>query len=155
MEKIKENAFSEFNEEKGICIEDKKFTLAFHYRMLPTKKTKYATERFMKIVKRIDEKNMFEIIKGAKVIEIRPKGWNKGKATDFILNNIQGHTNTIPVYIGDDTTDEDAFEYLKNQGLTIFVANNSNRTTLASYWLKNPGEVLMFLKNLPGIKKRI
>ena len=155
LEKIKENAFSEFNEEKGICIEDKEFTLAFHYRMLPTKKTKYATERFMKIVKRIDEKNVLEIIKGAKVIEVRPKGWNKGKAIEFFLRNIDECEHAIPIYIGDDTTDEDAFVYLKNRGLTIFVSNDSKRSTSAQYWLKNPDEVLVFLKSFLDIETRV
>lgn len=148
LEKIKEKVFSEFKEEKRIYIEDKQFTLAFHYRMLPREKTKYATERVMEIVKRIDEKNMLEIIKGAKVIEVRPKGWNKGKAIEFLLSNINGYRHTIPIYIGDDTTDEDAFIYLKNHGLTIFVSNESERSTSAQYFLKNPDEVLVFLKSL-------
>ena len=149
LEKIKEKVFYEFKDEKGVFIEDKGFTLAFHYRMLSKEKIEGAVEKFIDTVKNIDKKNMLEIIHGAKVVEARPRGWDKGKATELILNNIQGNTNTIPVYIGDDTTDEDAFKYLKNQGLTIFVTNNSNRTTSAHYWLKNPDEVLMFLKNLP------
>ena len=47
--------------------------------------------------------------------------------------------------------DEDAFHNLNNKGLTIFVSNNTNRSTEAQYWLKNPDEVLNFLKLLKTI----
>jgi len=149
VKEIKEKVCYEFKDEKGVFIENKEFTLAFHYRMLSKEKIEGAVERFIDTVEKIDKKNMLEIIHGEKVVEARPRGWDKGKAAELILNNIRGYTNTVPVYIGDDTTDEDAFKYLGNQGITIFVANNSNMSTLAHYWLKNPDEVLMFLKNLP------
>lgn len=155
LKKIKEKVFYEFKEEKGIYIEDKGVTLAFHYRMLPRERVKYTTGRFVDIVKRTDEGNVLEIIKGAELIEIRSRGWNKGKATEFLLNNINGRKYAIPIYIGDDTTDEDAFACLKNRGLTIFVSNGSEKPTSAQYWLKNPDDVLVFLKSILTAKKEI
>lgn len=154
LEKIKEKALYEFKNEKGIYIEDKEFTLAFHYRLLPEKKIKEATEKFIKTVEKIDKENMLEIIRGSKVVEARPKGWHKGKATEHILNNI-GYTNIFPVYIGDDTTDEDAFRYIGNHGLTIFVSNNSKKSSSAQYWLKNPDDVLLFLESLLEVEQRV
>jgi len=52
----------------------------------------------------------------------------------------------IPVYIGDDTTDEDAFTSLKGKGLTIFVGKPGQ--TSAQYYLKNYREVQTFLKRI-------
>jgi trehalose-6-phosphatase len=61
--------------------------------------------------------------------------------------------NIIPFYIGDDTTDEDAFESLPERGIGIVVMENP-RPTSAHYALKNPGEVEKFIRELTGIMKR-
>lgn len=155
LEEIKEDVFSEFKGEKGIYIEDKELTLAFHYRLLPKEKIKDAAKRFREIVKKRDDKNMLEVIKGAELLEVRPKGWNKGKATEFLLKKFAKNKNSIPIYIGDDTTDEDAFDFLKNHGMTIFVSNDSGKSTSAQYWVKNPDEVLIFLKSLLDVKIKV
>ena len=148
LEKIKEVSVYKFKDEKGVYIEDKRFTLAFHYRTLAEEKIHYATEKFLEIVKKTDVNKNYEIIHGAKVVEIRPKGWNKGKAVKYIYTIIAESKNTLPIYIGDDTTDEDAFRAIGNRGITVFVSNNSNQSTAAQYWLKDPDDVLKFLNYL-------
>jgi trehalose 6-phosphate phosphatase len=101
----------------------------------------------LKIVKTVGNDKSLELMHGEKVVEIRPKGWNKGKAVELIYINYASK-NVLPVYIGDDTTDEDAFQVIGNQGISIFVKNDSNRSTIANYWLKNPDDVLKFLKSI-------
>lgn len=152
LERIKENISNDFREEKGVYIEDKELTLAFHYRLLSEGEIKDAVKEFIQTVKKIDKNNILEVINGENVVEIRPRGWDKGKATEFVLNNIVQGRNALPIYIGDDATDEDAFKYLGNQGLTIYVSNNSKKPTSAQYWLKDPDDVLIFLKSLLEIK---
>ena len=49
----------------------------------------------------------------------------------------------LPIYIGDDLTDEDAFQILKNKGLTIFVGKP--KATKARFYLKDTEEVAKFL----------
>lgn len=136
-----------FQHEKEIYLEDKKFTLAFHYRMLSNEKIKDVVDSFIEIVKSEDTGNKLDILHGSKVIEIKPVGWNKGKAVELISSYITSK-NTLAMYIGDDITDEDAFHYLNNQGITIFVSNKKNRPSAAQYWLRDPDEVLHFLKSL-------
>jgi trehalose 6-phosphate phosphatase len=153
LKEIKIKALNEFKNKKEIYIEDKKVTLAFHYRLLSNNRIKKTVEKFEKIVKEIDANNMLNIINGEKVIEIRPKGWNKGKAVELILKNISEKINFLPIYIGDDTTDEDAFKQLEKKGITIFVTNDSNNPTTAHYYLKNPDDVIIFLQNLSKIEK--
>jgi trehalose 6-phosphate phosphatase len=54
----------------------------------------------------------------------------------------------LPIYVGDDTTDEPAFELL-GHGITVRVGD-SNRPTRARYWLANPSEVRGFIERLEG-----
>lgn len=51
------------------------------------------------------------------VMEIRPSiDWNKGHALEYLLETLgfKDSSNVVPIYIGDDRTDEDAFEVKKN-----------------------------------------
>lgn len=55
----------------------------------------------------------FHLTRGKKVMEIRPSiKWNKGHALEYLLDTLgfTGMDNVLPVYIGDDRTDEDAFK---------------------------------------------
>jgi len=148
LEKIKKTSLYKFKDVKGVYIEDKILTLAFHYRTLAEEKIDYNINKFLEIVKKIDVNGCYEIIHGAKVVEIRPKGWNKGKAIEYIFTIFNDLKNKLPIYIGDDTTDEDAFRTIGNRGITVFVSNKSSQSTTAQYWLKNPDDVLKFLQNL-------
>ncbi|THU53135.1 hypothetical protein C4D60_Mb10t11220 [Musa balbisiana] len=93
-----------------------------------------------------------------KVLEIRPSiKWDKGKALEFLLESLGfAHcSNVFPIYIGDDCTDEDAFEVLRDreQGLGILVSRCAKETN-ASYSLREPAEVKEFLRRLVGWKKQ-
>ncbi|KAK8649125.1 hypothetical protein V6N13_129860 [Hibiscus sabdariffa] len=54
-----------------------------------------------------------KLTQGRKVLEIRPTiKWDKGRALEFLLEAL-GYANSddvLPIYIGDDRTDEDAFK---------------------------------------------
>jgi trehalose 6-phosphate phosphatase len=59
----------------------------------------------------------------------------------------------VPLYLGDDVTDEDAFEALANRGIGIFVGSSDDpeavgRTTAADYILLSTEEVRLFLDTL-------
>lgn len=147
IQKIKKRSVQEFQHIKEIYIEDKTYTLAFHYRQVPDKKSKELIEKFISIYKKIDNEKKFEVLQGDKVIEIRPKDWNKGKAVEILLKKLENKKNDLfPIYIGDDTTDEDAFRFLQHRGLDIYVKNESQRETLAQYYVNNPNEVYKFLQ---------
>jgi len=76
-------------------------------------------------------------------IELRARGSNKGMAVETILN--ESDRDTIAAFLGDDLTDEDAFEALKGRGLSILVRNKW-RQTAANLWIKPPDELLDFLE---------
>lgn len=91
-------------------------------------------------------------------MEIRPSiKWDKGKALEFLLESL-GFANcgdVLPVYIGDDRTDEDAFKVLRKrgQGLGILVSK-CPKDTNASYSLQDPTEVMEFLLRLVEWKRK-
>ncbi|GJN29247.1 hypothetical protein PR202_gb17453 [Eleusine coracana subsp. coracana] len=86
-----------------------------------------------------------KLSEGRKVLEIRPSiMWDKGRAVEFVLKSLgfDDRTDVLPVYIGDDRTDEDAFKMLRKrgQGIGILVSKFPKETD-ASYSLKDPTEV--------------
>jgi trehalose 6-phosphate phosphatase len=88
---------------------------------------------------------------GKKVYELLPNiDWNKGKAVAWLLETLglESRSGGIrPIYIGDDSTDEDAFRALEQRGIGILVSDQS-QPTAAHYSLYDPGEVERFLRAL-------
>ncbi|MBN1860636.1 MAG: trehalose-phosphatase [Candidatus Thermoplasmatota archaeon] len=148
IQRIKKTMQEELSQETGAFLEDKNLTVVLHYRLLHPERIPDLQQRFKNIVQSNDKKKILEIIKGAKVLEVRPKGWNKGKAIELFLAKQQNKKNILPLYIGDDITDEDAFQMLGKRGISIYVKNESTRKTAAQYWVKNPDDVFSFLKSL-------
>jgi trehalose-phosphatase len=69
----------------------------------------------------------------------------------------QRHKNLfplVPLYLGDDVTDEDAFQVVNSRGgLSILVADPPRRTA-ARYYLRNPEEVFRFLTRLLSLRQQ-
>ncbi len=90
--------------------------------------------------------------RGKMVFEIRPDvAWDKGKALLWIRERLGLNAgNSVAFYLGDDTTDEDAFAVLGEEDAGILVASRP-RETAARYLLRDPSEVGEFLEGLIGI----
>ncbi|XP_038906683.1 trehalose-phosphate phosphatase B-like isoform X2 [Benincasa hispida] len=139
---------------EGAMVEDNRFCVSVHFRHVHERDL----EKLEKKVQSIIGKNPdFHITQGKKVMEIRPTiNWNKGHAMEYYLH-ILGHTSiddVIPLYIGDDRTDEDAFKVIemRGQGIAILVSSIPKHTK-ASYSLKDPSQVLAFLLRLARWRK--
>lgn len=135
---------------KGILLEDKGLSLSLHYRLVGKKRIRFIKTIFDEIVAPYRARNKIEIENGKKVLEvIPPVRWNKGKVVLWLLSKqklVLCGKPILPIYIGDDVTDEDAFRALKNKGLTIFVGKP--KKSHAKYYLKNIIEVSEFIKGL-------
>lgn len=130
---------------EGAWIERKKFTASLHYRSVCRRDVLSVKKAFYKIIPELLGERKLAVIKGKMVLELAPDAsWSKGSAALWILNNLKG--KYLPVYIGDDWTDENAFKALNKKGITIHVGKSAK--TAAGYYLKSQREVAEFLKNV-------
>jgi trehalose 6-phosphate phosphatase len=77
-------------------------------------------------------------------IELRDPSKDKGKAVAAILS--ETGPDAAIAYLGDDHTDEDAFNALNGSGLTVLV-RTEYRPTAAEIWLKPPQQLVQFLED--------
>jgi trehalose 6-phosphate phosphatase len=137
---------------KGVFIENKGLTLSVHYRMVKVAEEKRVTDAFERITDLLHVMGRIRITRGKKVYEIRPPvDWDKGKAIAWLITRLKDSSREgeiLPVYLGDDLTDEDGFKLInRNDGISIFVGAESF-PSVARYFLKSPGEVAKFMKML-------
>ncbi|URE13675.1 glycosyl hydrolase [Musa troglodytarum] len=135
----------------GVKVEDNKFCVSVHFRCVDEKSWSLLLEQVRAVLK---EYPKLWLTQGRKVLEIRPTiNWDKGKALEFLLESLDNLLfsslgfadckNVMPVYIGDDRTDEDAFKVLRDrgQGFGILVSRFPKETN-ATYSLKEPSEAI-------------
>ncbi|CAL9096971.1 unnamed protein product, partial [Musa acuminata var. zebrina] len=127
----------------GVKVEDNKFCVSVHFRCVDEKSWSLLFEQVRSVLK---EYPKLWLTQGRKVLEIRPTiNWDKGKALEFLLESLgfADCKNVMPVYIGDDRTDEDAFKVLRDrgQGFGILVSRFPKETN-ATYSLKEPSEAI-------------
>lgn len=141
---------------RGILVENKGLTVSVHYRELTGERFEEAQAIFLKIISPHLNTSRLVLSKGKKVWELRPPtGWNKGTMILWLLarRKAKSSKEVLPIYVGDDQTDEDAFKALKGKGIGIKVEENPSQTTEASYFLRGPGEVSLFLKRIKAAKR--
>jgi trehalose-phosphatase len=107
--------------------------------------------------KKVGKFNGLETREGNMVLEVQPSiEWNKGKCLTWILERMDVGSNVaVPLYIGDDVTDEDAFKAIQEYagvGFSILVAEDGGkkltRSTNAGHFLDSPQDVEAFLRQL-------
>jgi trehalose 6-phosphate synthase/phosphatase len=126
----------------GSFVEEKKHTLAWHYRNVDAELGFIRSRELLDNLHHMVRNAHLQIIDGNKVIEIRVAGVDKGSVAKRLLHN---HNYDFILAIGDDKTDEDMFRALADQAITIKIGSGH---TLAQYNLASQTEVLGFLKNL-------
>jgi len=153
LDEVKERLHTEMDPIKGALVEPKKTSVAVHYRLVAEDER----PRVKEIVDAVlgEHPDELKVTPGKMVYEIQPKlDWDKGKSVLYLLEALDvNRKDVVPIYVGDDITDEDAFETLKGRGIGIFVGRAedpevSGRTTSADYVLHTTQEVECFLDGL-------
>jgi trehalose 6-phosphate phosphatase len=134
------------NEIPSAQLERKHFSVAAHYRNMGENDASRVALAVDAVAARHRELRRMD---GKKVYELLPDiDWDKGKAVLWLLETLDlVPGKVLPIYIGDDRTDEDAFLALEKCGVAILVSEQP-QVTAASYWLTNPEEVESFLGEL-------
>jgi trehalose-phosphatase len=136
----------------GVSIERKRFAIVVHYKkrdMLDTAHLEATIEQVQMQLPRLRN------IGGKEVFELLPNiDWHKGRAVKWLLAEMGlDGPDSLPLYFGDDVTDEDAFRSLRGAGIGILVAKRPQPST-ATYRVGNSDDVLKFLNHLIHALKR-
>ncbi|KAG0591229.1 hypothetical protein M758_1G156100 [Ceratodon purpureus] len=139
---------------KGSRVEHNKYCVSVHFRLVKEELWESLATKVQNVLK---DYPMLRLTHGRKVLEVRPAiAWDKGKAVNYLLNSLgfADSDDVLPVYIGDDRTDEDAFQLLNGmKHACSILVSNSPKSTKASLSLREPAEVMDFLRRLVHWKK--
>lgn len=138
---------------EGHAVERKKLSIAVHYRQVAPDAV--GTLRAI-LDETLAEHPRLRLGHGKKVFEIRPDiDWSKGEAVRWILRQTRpDRPGVVPLYVGDDITDEDAFHVLAGHGLCIAVRHDESRQTAADYAVADTQAVKRLLEMLTAIAAR-
>mmetsp|Transcript_12257 Transcript_12257/g.33059 ORF Transcript_12257/g.33059 Transcript_12257/m.33059 type:complete len:312 (+) Transcript_12257:29-964(+) len=143
----------------GCSLEDNSVCFSVHYRRCAPEDVPFVSQAVEEV---LTEFHQLRRTAGKCVFEVRPRiDWNKGKAVEWLLHALDlADDRSLPIYIGDDKTDEDAFRVLCGRGLSCLVASDSETlgvpsmdasdgdlATYADFRLRDPSEVRSFLES--------
>ncbi|GAB3533318.1 hypothetical protein GCM10027443_18620 [Pontibacter brevis] len=131
---------------EGVLVERKRYAIAVHYRNVPDDQVSKVLQITEEV---IDQHPELKKGPGKKIMELKPNlDWHKGKAVRWLMEELDlNKPDIVPLYIGDDITDEDAFATLQGEGIGIMVGEHDEKTA-AEYRLEDVTDVLAFLEAL-------
>lgn len=132
---------------EGLVIERKPLGIGVHYRHVADHDLPTLSKHMNSV---LDEFRGFSVTAGKKIYDIRPDiNWDKGEAVLWMLDQLKRRAakfskRVAGIYIGDDTTDEDAFRAIRPEHITIAVQATPHQSA-AEFSLKDPDAVQAFL----------
>ncbi len=125
----------------GTFIEDKNYSLAWHYRKADPELGEIRANELSNVLKELISNRGLSVLEGNKVLEIKSSGVNKGKASN---KKLVGKDYDFIFAIGDDWTDEYMFEELPEESFTVKVGM---KKTSARYYIEDTSKVRDILKD--------
>jgi len=141
----------EFAAVAGIQVEDKRLTLSIHYRRAAPANVVRARRLLQRCMNDVGKKSQICLKHGKKVWEIHSGiSWDKGDAARYLEQRVfkKDKQKRLPIYFGDDLTDESAFKVLRRKGLTVRVTLKTQEPSAAQFYLRNSAGVRCILKGL-------
>lgn len=130
---------------EGLLLEDKGHALAVHFRRSPFLSAEVRDEIS---AARHQLGPEFAVQAGKCVFEVRPAGYTKGTSIRAFMQQTP-FLGRLPIYIGDDITDEAAFAIVNElRGISIKVGDDHD--TLAQHRLPGVRQVLRWLESIPS-----
>ncbi|MDX1620645.1 MAG: trehalose-phosphatase [Nitriliruptorales bacterium] len=132
----------------GARLERKRFAIAVHYRQVDDT----AVPEVERAVREVgDPHDDLRVTGGKRIFELRPAlDWDKGKALRHLLETLDlDRPDVVPMYLGDDDTDEDGFRALGDEGVGLVVRGEADqRPTAADFALRDTDEARVVLERL-------
>jgi trehalose-phosphatase len=134
-------------------LEAKPYSLAVHYRGV----VREHLPRILRVVRGVASEFVpaFRLQRGKEVVEFLPNiPADKGRTVCAVIAHLvtKCGRDLMPVYFGDDVTDEAVFRLLRQEGWTVRVGSLRGRTR-ARYYLRSPAEVRRWLEWLAEVCK--
>lgn len=123
----------------GTFIEEKTYSLVWHYRNAQKGLGELRASELMNNLKYLASDKGLQLLPGDKVLEVKNMEINKGKAAVMLAEK---KDYDFMIAFGDDYTDEDVFKALPDTAVTIKVGSN---VSAAKFYLRNPTEVRKLL----------
>jgi trehalose-phosphatase len=130
---------------EGAWLEDKKYTVSLHFRSVKKNQVPAVKKVFYEAARDVLESKSMGVVRGKKVLELTPDpAWNKGTAVLWILRRLKDRL--LPVYVGDDKTDETAFAALSKRGITVRVGKS--KSTHAKFYIEGNWDIPLLLESI-------
>lgn len=124
----------------GTFIEDKNYSLAWHYRKADPELGEMRANELSSVLKELISNHGLSVLEGNKVLEIKSSDVNKGKAAS---KKLVGEDYDFIFAIGDDWTDEYLFRELPEDAYTVKVGI---KNTSAQYYVEDTKKVREILQ---------
>ncbi len=130
----------ELSDVPGVVVDNKRLTLTVHFRNAPDSHGALVDGTVVAAAAPYVDAGRMKITRGKKVVEVRPNlDWGKGEAIERIREDCGD--SPLPMFFGDDQTDEEGFAAVQNAGgIAVFVGLERD-ATLALHRLDSPAEV--------------
>ncbi len=134
---------------EGFFLEDKGWTLALHARFAEEDEAKEVLAAAHRLAVEAAHGGPFRLLGGHKFLEIGPRLAHKGHTVDYLLEHFPW-PDALPIYVGDDDKDEEAFGVIKARGGIPILVAREPRHTQADCRLESPQAVRQWLGTLPS-----
>ncbi|MBX0287181.1 trehalose-phosphatase [Haloarcula salinisoli] len=144
LQRVREEIETRLADMAGVHVEDKAVTLTVHYRRAKDASAEAVTAIVNEVV---DPVEGLKTGSGKMIVEVKPTvDWHKGAIVEWLADEVPDTWRTV--YVGDDTTDEDAFKVLGEGDFGVLVGE---RSTAADYRVPAQCEVSRLLNWLLGV----
>jgi len=146
LDKAAEELAKALESASGARLERKRFAIVVHFRAQPNELPGAVESVVEEIETRFPR---LHLTGGKGVIELLPDiDWDKGRAVRWLLSELGlDGPDVLPIYIGDDVTDEDAFQAVRGHGLG-FLVSEQPQPSAALYRLRDTEHVTALLQHL-------
>jgi trehalose-phosphatase len=135
---------------QGFFLEDKGWSLALHARFAAEDEAVLVLDdarRMAESARAESAPGLFRLLGGHKFLEIGPRLANKGLAVAYLIDEYPW-SGALPLYLGDDDKDEEAFAVIKDRGGIAVVVAAKPRPTKADLRLHTPEASRRWLRDL-------